>query len=179
MVKKLILAVVVLVVVLAAIVAIQPSEFRVERSTTVAAPAGAVFAQVNDFRKWADWSPWEKADPAMQRTYVGAPFGTGATYAWAGNENVGEGRMTLTESRPDERIQIQLEFLKPFASNATAEFSFTPEGDRTRVSWSMAGENGFMAKAIHLVMDMDQMVGTEFEKGLADLKTLSEAAAKR
>ncbi len=178
MLKKILIALAAVIAVLVVVIALQPSEYRVERSATVAAPAAVIFAQVNDFQKWVAWSPWEKVDPAMTRTYGPSTAGTGATYAWAGNKNVGEGRMTMTESRPNDLIRIQLEFLEPFESTATAEFAFVPEGDRTRVSWSMSGGNNFMAKAIHLVADMDAMVGGEFEKGLADLKALSESAAK-
>ena len=117
MLKKIFIALVVIVIVVVGIVALQPSEFRIARTATIAAPAPAVFAQVNDFHKWAAWSPWEKVDPAMKRTFGGAPAGTGATYAWAGNYEIGEGRMTLTESRPSDLIRIKLEFMKPFASH--------------------------------------------------------------
>ena len=113
------------------IVALQPSEFRVARSTTISAPPPAVFAQVNDFHKWEAWNPWGKIDPAMKQTYEGAPAGTGAIYTWAGNNEVGEGRMTITESRPSDLIRVKLEFFKPFAATNTAEFTFKPEGNQT------------------------------------------------
>ena len=122
-------AVVVLVVaVLAVIVAMRPSEFRIERSATIAAPASAVFAQVNDFHNWEPWSPWAKLDPSAKSSFEGAAAGKGAEFAWAGNRKVGEGRMTITESRPSELVRIKLEFLKPFAATNTAEFTFEPEG---------------------------------------------------
>ena len=121
MLKKILIALAVIVVVFVGVVAMQPAEFRVTRTTTIAAPAPAVFAQVNDFHKWTAWNPWAKLDPAMKHTYEGAPAGSGAIYAWAGNGEVGEGRMTLTESRPSDLIRIKLEFLKPFAGTSIAE----------------------------------------------------------
>ena len=168
MLKIILIALAVIVVALVVIVALQPSEFRVARSTTISAPPPAVFAQVNDFHKWEAWNPWGKIDPAMKQTYEGAPAGTGAIYTWAGNNEVGEGRMTITESRPSDLIRVKLEFFKPFAATNTAEFTFKPEGNQTAVTWSMFGDNNFMAKAIHLFINMDKMIGGQFEKGLAD-----------
>jgi uncharacterized protein YndB with AHSA1/START domain len=179
MLKRILIAVALVVVVLLAVVAMQPPEYRVTRTVIVAAPPSAVFAQVNDFHKWEAWNPWGKGDPAMKQTYEGAPAGVGATYAWAGNSEVGEGRMTLIESRPSELIRVRLDFLKPFAATSTAEFTFKPEGDRTAVTWSMAGRNNLMAKAIHLFMDMDKMIGDQFEVGLARMKAVAESAAKQ
>jgi len=146
---------------------------------TIGAPAPVVFAQVNDFHNWDAWSPWAKIDPAMKKTHEGAPAGTGAIYTWAGNDQVGEGRMTLTESRPNELVRIKLEFMKPFASTADTEFTFKPAGDQTAVTWSMAGEKNFMAKAFGLFMNMDKMIGDDFEKGLAQMKSVAEAAPKQ
>ncbi|KAB2842167.1 SRPBCC family protein [bacterium] len=175
MLAKILIALAVLLVVLAVVVALQPSDFTVRRSIAVSAPPEAAFAQVNDFRKWTAWNPWGKLDPAMKQTYSGAESGVGAVYAWAGNNQVGEGRMTLTESVPNQRIRINLEFFKPFAATNTAEFTFQPEGDKTLVTWSMSGKNNFMAKAIGLVMSMDKMIGGMFEKGLADMKAIVES----
>jgi len=160
------------------VVALRPSEYRVARTATIAAPAPAVFGQVNDFHKWGAWNPWARIDPAMTQAYDGAPAGPGAIYTWAGNKEVGEGRMTLMESRPSELIRIKLEFLRPFAATSTAEFAFKPEGDHTAVTWSMTGDVNFMAKVIHLFMDMDKMIGGNFEKGLADMKSVVEAAPR-
>ena len=179
MLKKILIALAVIIVVLVVIVALQPSDFRVTRSTTISAPPPAVFAQVNDFHKWQAWNPWGKIDPAMKQTYEGAPAGTGAIYTWSGNNEVGEGRMTITDSRPNELIRVKLEFFKPFAGTNTADFTFKPEGNQTLVTWSMFGEKNFMAKAIHLVMNMDKMIGGQFEKGLADMKSVVEAPAKQ
>ena len=179
MMKKSLIGFAVFVVVFVVIVALQPSTYRVVRKTTISAPAPVVFAQVNDFHNWEAWSPWEKLDPAMKRTYEGAPAGTGAIYAWAGNHQVGEGRMTLTESRSNELIRIKLEFLKPFPSTSAAEFAFRPEGNQTAVTWSMVGENTFIPKAIGLFMSMDKMIGGYFEQGLAQMKSLAEASTRK
>ena len=167
----------VLVVVFAIVVAMRPSHFRVVRSATMAAPAAAVFEQVNDFHKWVAWSPWEQLDPELKRTYAGAPRGEGATYAWSGNNKVGEGRMTLTESRPAERIRLRLEFIRPFAAIHAGEFTFEPRGssEQTAVTWSMEGNNSFLCKAFGLFVNMDKMVGDDFEKGLAQLKAKLES----
>ena len=175
---KILAVVVVIIIVFAVIVALQPADFRVARSTLVAAPPPAVFAQVNDFHKWNAWNPWGKIDPSMKQSYEGAPAGPGAVYTWTGNKEVGEGRMTITDSRPSDLIRVKLEFYKPFAATNTAEFSFVPEGNQTRVTWSMFGEKNFMAKAVHLFMSMDKMIGGQFEKGLADMKAAAEGAAK-
>jgi uncharacterized protein YndB with AHSA1/START domain len=153
----------------------QPSDFRVTRTTTISAPPPAVFAQVNDFHKWEAWNPWGKIDPDMKVTYEGAPSGVGAIYTWVGNKEVGEGRMTIVDSNPSDLIQIKMDFLKPFAGTSTAEFTFMPEENQTAVTWSMHGKNNFMAKAIHLFINMDKMIGGQFEKGLADMKAVVEA----
>jgi hypothetical protein len=178
MLKIILIALAVIIVAFVIVVALQPKEFRVARSATMSAPPSAVFAQVNDFHKWQPWNPWGKIDPAMKQTYEGAPAGVGAIYTWVGNNEVGEGRMTITESRPSELIGVKLEFFKPFAATNTAEFTFKPEGNQTAVTWSMFGEKNFMAKAIHLFISMDKMIGGQFEKGLADMKAVAEAQPK-
>jgi hypothetical protein len=179
MLKIILIALAVIVVAFVVIVAMQPSEFRVARSTTVSAPPTVVFAQVNDFHKWEAWNPWGKIDPAMKQNYEGAPAGVGAIYTWVGNKEVGEGRMTITESRPSDLVRVQLEFFKPFAATSIAEFTFKPEGNQTVVTWSMFGQNNFMAKAIHLFMNMDKMIGGQFEKGLASMKSIVESPPKQ
>jgi len=178
MLKKILIAIAVIIIVFLIVVALQPAEFRVTRSTNVAAPQAAVFDQVNDLHKFEKWNPWGKIDPAMKQSYEGPPAGTGAVYKWAGNNEVGEGRMTIAESRPSDLVRIKLEFLKPFASVADTEFTFKPEGNQTAVTWSMSGKNNFMAKAMCLFMSMDKMIGSQFEKGLADMKAIVEAAPK-
>ncbi len=176
--KKILIAIALIVVVFVVVVATRRADFRITRSTTIAAPAEVVFAQVNDFHKWDAWSPWAKLDPAMKQTHEGAPAGTGAIYSWTGNKEVGEGRMTIAESQANESIRIKLEFLKPFASVNTTDFNFKPAGGQTTVTWSMSGTNNFIAKAFCLFMNMDKMVGGDFEKGLAQMKSVAEAASK-
>lgn len=176
---KILMVMPIVVVVFAGIVALQSSEFRVARTAKMRAPAPAVFAQVNDFHKWEAWNPWGKLDPTMKQRYQGAPAGTGAVYTWTGNKEVGEGRMTIVESRPNDLIRINLEFFRPFAATNLAEFTFRPEGDQTAVTWSMTGKNNFMAKAIHLFMNMDKMIGAQFEQGLAQMKSVVEAAPNK
>ena len=168
-----------IVVLFLIIVALRPSDFRIERKATVNAAPAAVFAQVNDFRNWRAWSPWEGRDPNLKRTYEGPGAGNGAVYSWAGNRDVGEGRMTIVESRPGELVRIKLEFLKPFAATNTAEFTFAPQADGTLTTWSMTGKHNFMAKAFCMFMDMDKMIGGDFEKGLAAMKTVAENGARR
>jgi len=179
MLKKILIAIAAIVVVFVAVVAMQPSEFRIVRSATISAPAPAVFAQVNDFHNWEAWSPWAKLDPAAKTTFEGPSAGTGAIFRWAGNDKIGEGSMTITESRPSDLIRIKLEFLKPFAAINTTEFTFKPEGNQTAVTWSMAGKNNFIAKAVCLFMNMDKAVGGQFEKGLVNMKWVVEAAPKQ
>ncbi|HMJ89486.1 MAG TPA: SRPBCC family protein [Candidatus Acidoferrum sp.] len=174
MMKKILIGIAVIVVVFLIVVATRPGEYRVTRSATIAAPPAAVFAQVNDFHKWEAWNPWGKIDPAIKQTYEGAPAGKGAIYAWVGNKDVGEGRMTITESRPSDLILINLEFFKPMAGTSLTEFTFKPEGNGTIVTWTMSGKNNFMAKAMCLFMNMDKMIGGQFEKGLAAIKAVVE-----
>ncbi len=179
MLSNILIGLAVLVVVFILVVAARPDSFRVTRSITIPAPAEFVFAQVNDLHKWEAWNPWGKLDPACKLTYEGPPAGTGAGYTWAGNSKVGEGHMTITESRPNELIRFNLEFLKPFKANNTAEFTFKSDGDQTVVSWSMAGKRNFAFKAFGLFVDCDKMVGRDFEKGLADLKSVAEATSRK
>ena len=134
---------------------------------------------MNDLHKWGAWSPWAKLDPAMKETHEGAPAGTGAIYSWAGNSEVGEGRMMITESRPNELVRIKLEFLKPFAATNTTEFTFKPEGNQTAVTWDMTGEKNYISKAMCMFVSMDKMVGGDFEKGLVALKSVSENIARK
>ena len=178
MLKKALIVLAAIVVVFIAVVAMQPSEFHVTRSAIVRAPAPDVFAHVNDFQNWQEWSPWAKLDPAAKASFEGPRAGTGAVFAWAGNDKIGEGRMTLTESRPSELIRIKLDFVKPMEGTSIAEFTFKPEGDQTAVTWTMTGHNNFIAKAVCLFMNLDKTVGGDFEKGLANLKSVVEAARK-
>ena len=178
MINTILIAVAVIIVIFLVIVALQSAKFRVTRTIVINALPPAVFAQVNDFHNWALWSPWAKLDPAMKLIYDGPPSGTGATYAWTGNKEVGEGRMTIIESRPNDLVRIKLEFLRPFKATNTAEFLFKSEGDQTAVTWSMFGDKNFIFKAVHMFMNMDKLVGRDFEKGLAQMKSVTEAATK-
>jgi uncharacterized protein YndB with AHSA1/START domain len=178
-VKKVLIGLAVLVLAFLGFVASRPADFRIERQISVAAPAGTVFPLVADFHRWAEWSPWEKLDPQMKRTLSGSPAGTGAAYHWVGNDQVGEGQMTITEASAASRIVIKLEFLKPFPSTSTTTFTFETAGKDTRVVWTMTGTNDFMGKAFCVFMDMDKMVGGDFERGLGALKRLAEAEAAK
>lgn len=160
------------------VIAGQPSEFTVTRSAQMFATPEKVFPHVNDFHNWEAWSPWAKLDPACKNSFTGASAGVGAGFAWAGNKKVGEGRMTITESHPSDLIRLKLEFLKPFKATNTAEFTFKPEGGQTAVVWSMFGKSNFFFKVFGLFMNCDKMVGKDFEKGLASLKSVSESAVK-
>lgn len=174
MIIKILIGLVILLAILAVIIATRSDEFSVGRSITVNAPVSSVFAVVNDLHQWEEWSPWAKLDPNIKQTYEGPPSGVGASYTWEGNSEVGAGRSTVIESRPDERIQFRLDFEKPFKGTNTAEFTFVPNGSQTVVTWSMSGKKNFVMKAVGLFMDCDKMCGDQFNTGLANLKALVE-----
>jgi uncharacterized protein YndB with AHSA1/START domain len=155
--------------------ATQPDSFRVERSITITAPAEKIFPLINDYRGWVLWSPWDQKDPGMQRTYSGADAGVGAVYAWSGNSDVGSGRMEIIQSVPDERVAVDLRFTAPFEARNTVEFFLTPREDGTSVTWAMYGSAPFLSKLIGLFVSMDDMVGGDFEKGLAALRVAAES----
>ncbi len=160
-----------IVLVLLIVIALQPGEFSITRSARIAAPPLVVFGHVNDFHQWEEWSPWAKLDPEAKNRHEGPASGVGAVFSWSGNNKVGEGRMTLIESRPGELIRIQLEFLRPMKASNLTEFSFKADAQagQTVVVWTMSGRNGFLGKAMGLVMNCDKMVGGQFEQGLANL----------
>lgn len=178
MARKILIGVAAVLVLLLLVVVTRPATFHVERAITIGAPPENAFALVNDFHAWPAWSPWEKLDLNMKKTFDGPPAGVGAKYAWSGNDQVGEGRMTLEKSEKPSQIGIKLEFLKPFAATNQTTFTFAPTAGGSKVTWTMDGENSFMAKAASLFMDMDKLIGGDFEKGLAALKTAAEAAPK-
>jgi uncharacterized protein YndB with AHSA1/START domain len=178
MLKKIALAVAVLVLAFVAYVALQPSDFRVTRSATIQAPAADVFTHVNDLHKWQDWSPWAKLDPAAKATFEGPPAGPGAIFKWDGNSQVGAGTMTVTDSRPGELVRLKLDFVKPMAGTSTTELTFKPQGNQTTVTWAMFGQNDFVSRAICMFMNQDKMVGGAFEQGLANMKAIVEGARK-
>ncbi|MBK7665770.1 MAG: SRPBCC family protein [Sterolibacteriaceae bacterium] len=154
--------------------ATRPDTFRVQRAATIQAPPQKVFEFINDFDRWRVWSPWEKKDPAMKRTFGAATSGKGATYAWEGNKDVGQGSMEIAESAPPSRVAIKLDFVKPFEAHNMVEFTLEPKDEATAVTWSMQGHTPYFAKIIHLFFDMDSMVGKDFEAGLASLKAAAE-----
>ena len=175
--SKVLRVVVLLIVALVVFIMTRPSQFHIERSTTIAAPPEVVYAKIVDFHQWEEWSPWEHLDPNMKRTIDGPESGVGAKYQWSGNDKAGEGSMTIVEAQPNERVKIDLEFIKPFKASNVATFMLAPEGQGTKVVWSLDGRNNFMAKAFSVFMNMDKMVGGDFEKGLASLKNVSEEAS--
>jgi len=178
MLKKILLAVLVLVAAFFAFVATRPDTFHIERTAVVHAPSDVVYARVDDFRRWRDWSPWERLDPAMQRTFAGADKGKGAVYTWKGNDKVGSGRMTITDTEPAKEVEIRLDFLEPFASTSQAALKLAPANEGTTVTWTMDGKHNLMSKTMCLFMDMDKMVGGDFEKGLAALDSVAAADAR-
>jgi uncharacterized protein YndB with AHSA1/START domain len=167
--------VILFVVVVLAVASGRPDAFQIQRSISINTPPDKVFPHINDFHKWDSWSPWEKLDPNLQRTHSGAPSGKGAIYAWEGNSNVGSGRMEILESTPPSRILIKLDFLKPFEAHNQTEFKMEGSGPTT-VVWTMTGAQAFPMKVMGVFMSMDNMVGKDFEKGLASLKAVAEGA---
>ncbi len=152
----------------------RPDSFRVERSTTIKAPPEKLYAQINDLKAWAAWSPYEKKDPAMKRTFGAVTAGKGAVYEWDGNKNVGKGRMEITIATQPSKIVIKLDFLEPFEGHNTAEFTVDGKGELTTVTWAMYGPANFVSKLMGVFFNMDRMIGTDFEAGLADLKSITE-----
>jgi uncharacterized protein YndB with AHSA1/START domain len=154
--------------------AAKPDTFSVQRGATMKAPPEKIFALINDFHQWGKWSPWENRDPAMTRSFSGAESGQGAVYAWEGNKNVGSGRMEILDAATPSKIIIKLDFLKPFEAHNMAEFTMLPQGDATSVNWVMHGPAPFLSKMMQVFMNMDRMIGKDFEAGLANLKGLAE-----
>jgi hypothetical protein len=171
----------IIVVVLAIAIAVvlilaatKPDTLRVQRATSIRAPADKIFPMINDFHQWRGWSPYEDRDPALKRTYQGPDSGKGAAYAWDGNKNVGSGRMEILEASVPSKITIKLDFFKPFEGHNTAEFTMLPQGDVTNLTWTMHGPAVFMSKLMQVFMNLDHMIGRDFEAGLANLKKLAE-----
>lgn len=172
--KRLFVGVLLLIGAFLVVVWFQPDDYRLTRQTEIAAPAPAVFDQVNDLQKWDNWSPWAKLDPNAKITFSGPKAGAGASFAWDGNDKVGAGTMTITESKPVQRLATRTDFTRPFAGTSNSDFVFSEQGGRTNVIWSMFGTHNFMSKAICLVMSMEKMLGPDVEKGLAQLKQVAE-----
>lgn len=174
MIKKIAIVVVVLIAALLGYAATKPDTFRVQRAASIKAPPEKIFALLNDFQRWDAWSPWEKKDPAMKRTFSVMTSGKGAVYAWEGNRDVGQGRMEIAESSLPSKVAIKLDFVKPFEAHNTVEFTLEPKGDATSITWAMQGDTPYFAKIIHVFIDMDSLVGKDFETGLANLKAIAE-----
>ena len=174
--KALKVVLIVLAVAVAAVLglaATKPDSFSVQRSTSIKAPPEKIAAVLSDFRAWEAWSPWERIDPKMKRTYSGEPKGKGAKYAWVGNSEVGEGSMTITEAQAS-RVALDLDFVKPFEGHNKVVFTLAPKGEATEVSWAMNGPSPYVTKVIQVFCDMDGMIGKQFETGLANLKAVTE-----
>ena len=171
-----IIAVIVAIAIAAVLIlaATKPGTLRVQRSVSIKAPAETIFPLIHDFQQWRSWSPYENKDRAMKRTYSGAERGKGAVYAWDGDKNVGSGRMEILEASAPQKIVIKLDFFTPFEGHNTAEFTMLPQGDGTHVTWVMYGPARFVTKLIQVFMNLDNMIGRDFEAGLANLKTVIE-----
>jgi len=155
--------------------ATKPDTFRVERSTHIKAPPEKIFPLIDNFHQWEKWSPWEKVDPALKRTYSGANSGKGAIYQWDGNKNIGQGQMEIIESTPPGKLRIKIDFLAPFEGHNTVEFTLEAQGDGTLVSHAMFGPSPYMSKLMGIFFNMDKMIGDKFDEGLVSLKALAEA----
>ncbi len=174
MLKLIAIAIVVLIGGFLAFVSTRPDVFRVERSASIKAPPEKIYAQINDLKAWAAWSPWEKKDPAMKRTFGAVTAGKGAVYEWHGDKNVGRGRMEITDAMQPSKIAIKLDFFEPFEAHNTTEFTMVRKDDATAVTWSMYGPANFLSKLMGVFFNMDRMVGADFEAGLSNLKTIAE-----
>jgi hypothetical protein len=174
MIKAIAIAIAAVVAAILIYAATQPDTFRVERSISIKAPPEKIFAQVNGFHQWEAWSPWEKIDPAVKRTYSGADNGKGAVYGWQGNKDVGQGRMEIIESTPSSNVLIKIDFMEPFEGHDMVQFTLQPQGDTTKVTQAMYGPSPFISKLMSLFFSMDKMVGQKYEEGLASLKAIAE-----
>jgi len=175
--EALVIIAVILAIAIAAVLilaATKPTTLRVQRSVSINAPPERIFSLISDFHQWVTWSPYEQKDPAMKRTYSGAERGRGAVYAWDGDKNVGSGRMEILDVSAPSKIVIKLDFFKPFEGHNTAEFTMLPQGDGTHVTWLMHGPANFMSRLIQVFMNLDNLIGKDFEAGLANLKTITE-----
>lgn len=176
MLRNIALLLLVVVLAFAGYVAIQPAIATITRSATLAAPPAAIFPYLNDLHKWQEWSPWAKLDPNAKTTFEGPPAGVGAAFSWSGNSEIGEGKMTIEESKPNESVKMKLDFAKPFRSKSVADFELKPEGSGTNVTWSMTGKRPFLARAMCIIFNADKMVGQMFETGLANLAKVATSA---
>jgi uncharacterized protein YndB with AHSA1/START domain len=174
MLKKIAVGLLVVILIICGLAMTKPDTFTVQRSTVIKAPPEKIMALISDFHNWPTWSPWEKLDPKMQRTFSGAPSGKGAIYNWLGNSDVGQGRMEITDITPPNKVVIKLDFIVPMESNNVTEFTLVPQGENTTVTWTMNGPMPFMFKVMNVFSSMDSMVGKDFDKGLLQLKAAAE-----
>ena len=177
--KNILLILLLIVGVLAAVIATRPDTFNVERSGVVEAPRALVYELVTDLKRFDEWSPWAERDPNMKKTFADVTVGKGASYSWAGNDQVGKGTMSITDVEADKTVNLKLEFVEPFASEADVKYDLADEGDKTKFTWSMGGKNDFIGKAMSLFMSMDAVIGKDFEQGLAKLNTFAKAEAEK
>jgi uncharacterized protein YndB with AHSA1/START domain len=174
MLKITVILVFIAIVVLAGYAATKPDHFRIARSTVIKASPEKIYALIEDFHRWRAWSPYEKLDPAMTRTYGGPTSGLGSTYAWSGNGKAGAGRMEIVEAAAPSKLVTSLDFTKPFEAHNKAIFTLVPEGDATRVTWAMEGPSPYLFKVMDVIFNMDRMAGKDFETGLTSLKAEAE-----
>lgn len=174
MIKKIAYALFAVIVVVLGLAFAQPDSYTVTRSAAIKAPPEKILPLITDFHQWSAWSPWEHLDPNMKRTFSGAPSGAGAVYGWEGNDEVGAGRMEITGVAAPSRVDIKLDFIKPFVSHNTTAFTLQPQGDTTNVTWTMSGPSDFTTKLMGVFVSMDKMIGPDFEKGLAGMKSVAE-----
>ena len=172
--KKIVLVIVALVAIVLIIAVFKPGNFAVQRTATIQAPPEKIFPLINDYHNWPAWSPWEKLDPNMKRTLSGPPSGTGSVYEWDGNSKAGKGRMEITESVPASKVAIKLDFLKPMESHNGVQFTLQPNGNSTTVTWTMSGPVSYPAKVMTVFVSMDKMIGSDFDTGLANMKSVAE-----
>jgi hypothetical protein len=174
MLKKILIGIAVVLAIILGIAAMKPDQFSVVRTAAIKAPPEKIVVLINDFHNWGSWSPWEKLDPNMKRTFSGAANGKGAVYNWEGNKDVGAGRMEITDQVLPGKVVIKLDFLEPFQSSNVTEFTLAPQGDTTTVTWNMSGPMPFASKLMSVFMSMDAMIGKDFEKGLQQMKAVAE-----
>lgn len=174
MLKTIAILVAVLIAGVLVFAATRPDSFRIERSASIRGTPEKIFPLINDFRQWEAWSPWEKLDPSLKRTYEGAASGKGAAYAWLGNKDVGSGRMEIVESVPSSRLLLKLDFTAPFEAHNMVEFKLERQGDATVVTQAMYGPSPFISRLMGLFFSIDKMVGGKYEEGLASLKAIAE-----
>jgi uncharacterized protein YndB with AHSA1/START domain len=174
MIKTIAIALALLISAVLIYAATKPDSFRIERSTTIKAPPEKIFALINDFHQWEGWSPWEKIDPALKRTYAGAASGKGAVYEWSGNEDIGQGRMEIVESLPASKVTLNLDFITPFAAHNNVDFTLTGQGDTTTLTQAMYGPSPYISKLMTIFFSMEKMVGGKYDEGLANIKAIAE-----